>query len=90
MKGDEIVLLVVILMLIAFVSATVLTLLNGRQRLAEMKAKAALDAAAGADTERQNEVLRHEVGRLQQRIATLETIVTDPAERTAREIEQLR
>jgi signal transduction histidine kinase len=88
MKGDETVLLVVIVVMIAFVAATVLTVLNNRHRIAEMKAKAAL--GAGAETEQENELLRHEVGRLQQRIATLETIVTDPAERTAREIEQLR
>jgi len=86
MKGDEIVLMVVILVLIASVAATVLTVLNNRHRLDEMKAKAAL----GAEAEQENELLRDEVKRLHQRLATIETIVTDPAERTAREIEQLR
>jgi hypothetical protein len=39
---------------------------------------------------RENEGLRGTVGRLEERIAVLERIATDPAERTAREIEQLR
>jgi hypothetical protein len=39
---------------------------------------------------RENEELRHVVGRLEERLQVLERIATDPAERTAREIEQLR
>jgi hypothetical protein len=38
----------------------------------------------------ENEQLRNLVVRLQDRVATLETIATDPGERTAREIEALR
>jgi predicted nucleic-acid-binding Zn-ribbon protein len=38
----------------------------------------------------ENERLRHLVTKLQDRVSTLETIATDPAERTAREIEALR
>lgn len=38
----------------------------------------------------ENEHLRSLVARLNDRVATLETIATDPAERTAREIEKLR
>src|SRR5688572_11567926 len=38
----------------------------------------------------ENERLRGLVTKLQDRVATLETIATDPAERTAREIEALR
>ena len=38
----------------------------------------------------ENAGLRGQVGRLEERIAVLERIATDPAERTAREIEQLR
>ena len=38
----------------------------------------------------ENERLRKLVTTLQQRVETLETIATDPAERTAREIESLR
>jgi hypothetical protein len=43
-----------------------------------------------ATIESENEQLRRLVTRLQDRVATLETIATDPAERTAREIESLR
>lgn len=38
----------------------------------------------------ENARLTQKVGRLEERIAVLERIVTDPAHRTAREIEQLR
>lgn len=38
----------------------------------------------------ENEGLKSKVDRLEQRLAVLERIATDPAERTAREIEQLR
>ena len=52
---------------------------------------------AGPDAHRQIELLSNENGRLQgqvvrleERLQVLERIATDPAERTAREIEQLR
>jgi len=38
----------------------------------------------------ENDRLKGQVGRLEERIAVLERIATDPAERTAREIDQLR
>jgi hypothetical protein len=38
----------------------------------------------------ENDRLRGQVGRLEERIAVLERIATDPAERTAREIDELR
>jgi hypothetical protein len=40
--------------------------------------------------ERENEQLKRTIGRLEERLAVLERIATDPAERTAREIERLR
>ena len=43
-----------------------------------------------AELTRENETLRETVSRLEQRLAVLERIATDPAERTAREIEALR
>jgi hypothetical protein len=53
--------------------------------------------AEGLEATRQVELLSNEnaglkgqVGRLEERIAVLERIATDPAERTAREIDQLR
>jgi hypothetical protein len=39
---------------------------------------------------RENEQLNRTIDKLEERIAVLERIATDPAERTAREIEQLR
>ena len=39
---------------------------------------------------RENEVLKLTIDRLEERMAVLERIATDPAERTAREIESLR
>lgn len=40
--------------------------------------------------EAENEKLHGQVSRLEERLAVLERIATDPAERTAREIEKLR
>jgi cell division protein FtsB len=64
-------------------------------RLTRLKQEAA--AAAGPEASREidrlsdeNAGLKANVSRLEQRLAVLERIATDPAERTAREIEQLR
>jgi hypothetical protein len=38
----------------------------------------------------ENEALKHNVQKLEERLRVLERIATDPAERTAREIESLR
>jgi hypothetical protein len=38
----------------------------------------------------ENGDLKDKIGRLEERLAVLERIVTDPAERTARQIEELR
>jgi hypothetical protein len=38
----------------------------------------------------ENAGLKGQIGRIEERLATVERIVTDPADRTAREIEQLR
>ncbi|HYE27279.1 MAG TPA: hypothetical protein VEA61_03455 [Allosphingosinicella sp.] len=38
----------------------------------------------------ENSALKGQIGRLEERIAVLERIATDPAERTAREIDSLR
>ena len=56
---------------------------------------AAASGVVGADRKvelltAENTHLKGQVGRLEERIAVLERIATDPAERTAREIEQLR
>jgi 2-keto-3-deoxy-L-rhamnonate aldolase RhmA len=57
------------------------------------KGAAAVETEAKGDNARlarENEDLRHTVGRLEERLRVLERIATDPAERTAREIESLR
>ena len=58
---------------------------------------AVMAVRGGPETERQvhlltdqNQAMREQMGRLEERIAVLERIATDPAERTAREIDQLR
>jgi len=64
-----------------------------RERLAREGAtagKATAGAEENARLAHENETLRRTVGRLEERMAVLEAIATDPAERTAREIEQLR
>ena len=51
------------------------------------------DIAEGRQIEllsNENSELKGKIGRLEERIAVLERIATDPAERTAREIENLR
>lgn len=53
----------------------------------DTQAKAVVTLKAVDD---ENERLRKLVTKLQERVSTLETIATDPGERTAREIETLR
>ncbi|HEY0012231.1 MAG TPA: hypothetical protein VGB79_05190 [Allosphingosinicella sp.] len=74
---------------VAIVMATIMTLastwIRGRQRLAAAGADETI-AALGDENAR----LVREVNRLGERLVVLERIATDPAERTAREIELLR
>ncbi len=65
------------------------------QRLSRLKLEAEARTAPAASREiellsTENAGLKKKVDRLEQRLAVLERIATDPAERTAREIEQLR
>ena len=48
------------------------------------------DARENAQLARENEMLKLTIHRLEERMGVLERIATDPAERTAREIEELR
>ena len=48
------------------------------------------EARENVQLARENEDLKLTIGRLEDRLAVLERIATDPAERTAREIERLR
>ena len=84
-----------IIAMTALVAAAVLVLnwMRGRQRLAELNAGAGRKPEAGREIEqlnRENAGLRGKVERLEERLAVLERIAVDPAERTAREIESLR
>jgi len=69
---------------------------NGR-RSRRWRRNAAMNGDDDLEAERkimlltnENDKLTGQVGRLEERIAVLERIATDPAERTAREIEALR
>ncbi|HYG30964.1 MAG TPA: hypothetical protein VD887_12215 [Allosphingosinicella sp.] len=78
---------------LAMISAVILivttTWIRSRHRLiAERAGSEAADRIGELTGE--NHRLKTQVGRLEDRLAVLERIATDPAERTAREIEQLR
>ena len=81
------------LILLTAISVIVLSTLRGRQRLAEISALSTQKGEADreiASLSDENAGLKNQVTKLEGRIATLEEIVTDPAERTARQIEALR
>jgi ubiquinone biosynthesis protein UbiJ len=93
MHGDQLAVFIILVLLITAVASMAHTIVKGRQRLAEIRASAAARAEADPQIERltdENGRLRGHVAKLESRLATLERIVTDPAERTAREIEALR
>ncbi|HYW16370.1 MAG TPA: hypothetical protein VE891_09495 [Allosphingosinicella sp.] len=58
---------------------------NGKTYKEDPQAARRLEALDG-----ENAALKRHLGRLEERMAVLERIATDPAERTAREIESLR
>lgn len=69
-------------------------LINGlikNRRLARAAPAGSLDAHRQVELlTRENGRLENQMGRLEERLAVLERIATDPAQRTAREIENLR
>ena len=73
----------------AWVVVTFMHYKFGRRAAAQI-----VDGAAGAQENarltQENQQLRRTVEKLEERTAVLERIATDPAERTAREIEALR
>jgi hypothetical protein len=74
-------------------AAVIFQVLRFMQVRHEARERAAAGGAGARENERltqENEALRRTVGRLEERMAVLERIATDPAERTAREIESLR
>jgi len=66
------------------------TLMRMRPRGRGGATQGVADAKENARLAHENESLRLTGRRLEERIAVLERIATDPAERTAREIEELR
>jgi hypothetical protein len=93
MHEGEIAVFIAMMTIITAVSVLMLTWIRGRQRLAELRAQSGPAVEAGRKVEllsSENAGLKGQVGRLEERIAILERIVTDPAERTAREIDALR
>ena len=78
---------VVAIMATAWVIVTVMRARRGSPAPEKMTTG---EARENVQLARENERLRLNVERLEQRMAVLERIATDPAERTAREIESLR
>jgi len=74
----------------AWVIVTLARLRHGRRANATETGRDIADAQENARLAHENEALRLTTRRLEERLAVLERIATDPAERTAREIEQLR
>ncbi len=83
-----------LVLLSAMIAAVVLILgttrIRTRSKLAELKDSAGRDAAQAAQLSVENAALRERIERQEARLQVLERIATDPAERTAREIDQLR
>ena len=93
MAGDEVALFLIVMTALVTASVILLTWIRGRQRLAEIRAGAEHRLEGAREVEllsHENAGLKGQIGRLEERIAVLERIATDPAERTAREIERLR
>jgi hypothetical protein len=93
MPADEIALFIVVMTILVASAVLILNWMRGRQRLAELRIGSRLKPETAREIEllsRENDGLRGKVGRLEERLAVLERIATDPAERTAREIESLR
>jgi hypothetical protein len=74
----------------AWVIVTLVRYRNGNSRHRDAAPTAVADAQENARLAHENEAYRLTIRRLEERMAVLERIATDPAERTAREIEQLR
>ena len=73
----------------AWVAVTVMRIWS-RGKVAETGGTGIAEAEENARLAHENESLRLTTRRLEERIAVLERIATDPAERTARDIERLR
>jgi len=80
-----------ILLIVAMVMITAVVTTWIQSRAPAKLAVPALEAQRQVELlSNENAGLKGQVGRLEERIAVLERIATDPSERTAREIEMLR
>ena len=77
-----------LIMTVSIVAAMIVVLAGMRSRNARHRATTHAPEIGLLTSE--NGALRGQVARLEERLAVLERIATDPAERTAREIELLR
>ena len=80
---------IIVMTLICVIGGIITTAIQARYK-ASSTGKAVADDRKVELLSAENAHLKGQVGRLEERIAVLERIATDPAERTAREIEQLR
>ncbi|HEX8514098.1 MAG TPA: hypothetical protein VF688_13445 [Allosphingosinicella sp.] len=93
MDDVEIAVFIVIMTVLVATAVLMLNWIRGRHRIAEVGARNLHMPDAGREIEllsRENAGLRGKVDRLEERLSVLERIATDPAQRTAREIESLR
>ena len=85
---------VVILMMAAIIASVLLSLLTARTRartrIAELSLQAGEEAASATRLLAENEQLRGQIARQEERLRVLERIATDPAQRIAREIDELQ
>jgi hypothetical protein len=93
MDDAEIAVFIVIMTVLVATAVLILNWMRGRHRIAEVQARNLHLPEASREIEllgRENAGLRGKVDRLEERLSVLERIATDPAARTAREIESLR
>jgi len=85
---------IVILMIVAITASVVVTLLTTRARTRARLAELTLQGGAEAETVTklltENEQLRGQIAKQEDRLRVLERIATDPAQRIAREIDELQ
>jgi cell division protein FtsB len=93
MAGDEIALFIVVMTALVAAAVLILNWMRGRHRIAELRARNLHLPEPNREIEllsQENAGLRGKIAKLEERLSVLERIATDPAERTAREIESLR
>ena len=82
--------LAIFLVIALSINAAVVLILVTNWMRARERIRLASGAAEVTQLTAENERLQDEMSGMKSRLAVLETIATDPSERTAREIEQLR